>query len=271
MAKAVAEKKRPEVAVATRPEANMLKMFEASSSEGLENLSQDDLALPFIKILSGLDPILDEREDARKGDLFNTVTGEVYKGKEGIRVVPCAYQKRFIQWSPRGQGTGAPVNIFTPAEALPKTERSSDDNKEYVVGGDGDYIDETHQHFVLVLHDDGSAETALIAMKSTQLKKSRKWNSMVASVQLKGPNGNVFTPPRFSHVYHMKSTSEENSKGSWHGWEISRDSLVETEEVFRRAKDFHDTIMAGEVVVKHEGESAAGAGVADLPNDDIPF
>ena len=54
----------------------------------------------------------------------------------------------------------------------PKTERSTEDNKEYVVGGDGDYIEETHQHYVLVVKEDGSTETALIAMKSTQLKKS---------------------------------------------------------------------------------------------------
>ena len=166
MANAVATKKKQEVAP-----ADLMSMFEEQSGAGLENLTQDDLALPFIKILSGLDPILDEREDARKGDIYNTVTGQVYKGKDGIRVVSCAFQKRFIQWAPRGQGSGAPLNIFSPGEAMPKTERSSEDNKDYVVGGDGDYIEETHQHFVLVVNDDGTAETALIAMKSTQLKK----------------------------------------------------------------------------------------------------
>jgi hypothetical protein len=63
MANAVAEKKKNEVA----PADALLSMFEATSSEGLENLTQDDFALPFLKILSGLDPILDDREDARKG------------------------------------------------------------------------------------------------------------------------------------------------------------------------------------------------------------
>ena len=119
MANAVATKKKQEVAP-----ADLMSMFEEQSGAGLENLTQDDLALPFIKILSGLDPILDEREDARKGDIYNTVTGQVYKGKDGIRVVSCAFQKRFIQWAPRGQGSGAPLNIFSPGEAMPKTERS---------------------------------------------------------------------------------------------------------------------------------------------------
>jgi hypothetical protein len=260
-------------AVAKKSEKNevatadaLFSMFEEDSSAGLENLTQDDLALPFLKILSGLDPILDEREDARKGDIYNTVTGQIYKGKDGIKVVPCAYQKRFIQWAPRGSGSGAPIAVYSPTEQRPETSRSKEDNKDYVVGGDGDYIEETHQHFVVVLNEDGSAETALVAMKSTQLKKSRKWNSMVAAVQLKGPNGNVFTPPRYSHVYLMKTSQEENSKGSWHGWDISRDGMVDNAELYGRAKDFHDTIMSGEVVVKHENESGGTAA-----SDDIPF
>lgn len=239
-------------------------MFEQDAGVGMENLGQEDIALPFLKVISGLDPILDEREDIRKGDIYNTVTGQAYKGKEGIRVIPCAYQRRFIQWMPRGQGTGAPVAIYEPGDARPKTERSSEDNREYVVGGQGDYIEETHQHFVVVLNPDGSAETALIAMKSTQLKKSRKWNSMCKSRQMVGKNG-PFTPPRFSHIYRLHTVSEENSKGSWHGWEIELEGPVTDASVYVSAKSFAESIMAGDVVVKHTDDSV------NSNDDDIPF
>jgi len=262
MANAVAKKSKTEIGNT----GDLLTMFEGDSFAGLENLTQDDLALPFLKILSGLDPLLDDPDiDARKGDIYNTVTGQAYKGKDGIKVVPCAYQKRFIEWAPRGSGSGAPINVYTQTEKRPETERSKEDNKDYVVGGDGNYIEETHQHFVMVVNEDGSSETALIAMKSTQLKKSRKWNSMVASVQVTGANGNTFTPPRFSHLYHLKTSAEENSKGSWHGWEISRDSMIDNAQLYSRAKDFHDSIMSGEVVVKHENESNAGDNSTDAP------
>jgi hypothetical protein len=237
-------------------------MFEADAGRGVENMGQEDMALPFLKVLSGNDPVLDENEEARKGDIYNTVTGEIVKGKAGIRVIPCAYQRRFIQWAPRGSGSGAPVAIYEPQDQRPKTERSPDDNKEYVVGGDGDYIDETHQHFVVVLKEDGSAETALIAMKSTQLKKSRKWNSIMASRQMQGKNG-PFTPPRFSHIYHLKTIGEENSKGSWHGWEMSLEGPITDAALYTRAKGFADSISAGDVVVKHTDD--------ETPNGDIPF
>ena len=263
MANAVAKKKSSEVAEFDAG------MFEADAGAGMDNLGVEDLALPFLKILSGLDPILDEMEAARKGDLFNTVTNELYKGKEGVLVVPCAYMRRFIQWAPRGAGSGAPQGIFAPGDPdMPKTERSSEDNKEYVIGGSGDYLDETHQHFVLLLGEDGAVETALIAMKSTQLKKSRKWNSMIASITLQGKNG-PFSPPRFSHIYRLKSVGEENSKGSWHGWDVSREGQVEDAALYLRAKTFSESVLQGEVLVKHENESG-GTATADM-DDEVPF
>ena len=258
MARAVAKKEETAVA-AFDP-----SMFEEDAGLGNENITQDDLALPFLKILSGLDPLLDELEDARKGDIYNTVTGDLYKGADGIRVIPCAYQRRFIEWAPRGTGSGAPVNIFTPDEQRPKTERSKDDNREYVVGGEGTYIEDTHQHYVLVLDDDGTAQPALIAMKSTQLKKSRKWNSMIQGRMATSKDGRPFVMPRFSHIYKLKSMKEENSKGSWHGWDVSLEGQVSDVTVYGQGKEFAKSVMAGDVNVKHtqdDGESG----------NDIPF
>ena len=49
----VAEKKSAEI-IAFDP-----TMFEDDAGMGMENMGQEDLALPFLKILSGLDPLLD--------------------------------------------------------------------------------------------------------------------------------------------------------------------------------------------------------------------
>tara|TARA_R110000823_G_scaffold314647_1_gene444246 strand:- start:3748 stop:4521 length:774 start_codon:yes stop_codon:yes gene_type:complete len=229
--------------------------LERDAGQGLD-MGPEDMALPFLKILSGNDPVLDEIETARKGDLYNTVTGVAFKGKEGVRVVPCAYQRRFIKWAPRGSGNGAPTGIYEQGQPRPKTKRSTEDNKDYCVDGSGEYIEETHQHFVLLVNDDGTRETALMALKSTQLKKSRKWNSMIASRTLPGKNG-PFTPARFSYIYRITTSSEENSKGSWHGYEISLEGLIEDGSLYARAKAFADSITADEVVVKHADDEVA--------------
>jgi hypothetical protein len=215
-------------------------LFEQDAGAGMA-MEQDDLALPFLKVLSALDPLIQEGEiDAKPGDLYNTVTNTVYSGKEGVRVIPCHYERRF--W------------IYGPADERPETKRDENDNKDYVVGGEGEYIDETHQHYVVILEEDGSFNTALIPMKSTQLKKSRKWNSMIASRTMTNAKGVAFQPPRFSHVYRLSTSSEKNDKGSWHGWNIELDGVVEDANVYRAAKAFHESIKGGEVTVKHTQE-----------------
>jgi hypothetical protein len=114
------------------------------------------------------------------------------------------------------------------------------------------------------LNEDDSIETALIAMKSTQLKKSRKWNSIMASRVMQGEFG-TFTPPRYSHIYLLKTIQEENSKGSWHGWEMSLLSQIEDAALYTQAKKFSEDILAGDVVVKHsDGED-------EVDGETIPF
>jgi hypothetical protein len=54
------------------------------------------------------------------------------------------------------------------------------------------------------MNDDGTAAPALIAMKSTQLKKGRKWNSMIQGRTMMGKNG-PFQMPRFSNVYLLQA------------------------------------------------------------------
>jgi hypothetical protein len=53
-------------------------------------ISQDDMAIPFLKVLSRQDQVLDDLDDAKAGDILNTVSNQVYAGKTGIRVIPCA-------------------------------------------------------------------------------------------------------------------------------------------------------------------------------------
>ena len=257
MGKAVAKKEANNGIVTFDP-----SIFERDAGKGLENMGQDDLALPFLKVLSRQDPILDDLESAKPGDILNTVSNQVYTGKTGIRVVPCHYQRRFVEWAPRGSGNGAPLNIYTPEDQRPRTERG-DDNKDWVANGNGSYLEETHQHYVLIINKDGTTTPAVIAMKSTQMKKSRKWNSTIASLSLMGKNG-PFTPPRFSHVYLLRTVSEENSKGSWHGWDITLEGLVEDAGQYGQAKSFSESIQKGDVEAKHTAEG-------DDSSNDAPF
>ena len=77
---------------------------------------------------------------------------------------------------------------------------------------------------------------------------------MIASRTMTNAKGEAFQPRRFSHVYKLSTSSEKNDKGSWHGWNIELDGVVEDANVYRAAKSFHESIKGGEVTVKHTQE-----------------
>ena len=91
-------------------------MFEQDKGQGIANISQEDLALPFLKVLGQLSPEVNKRDakfvqGAEPGMIINTVTNEIYDGEKGIEVIPCHYKRQHIEWQDRGESQGAPVKI----------------------------------------------------------------------------------------------------------------------------------------------------------------
>jgi hypothetical protein len=228
--------------------------FEEDAQAGFDNMGQEDFALPFLRLLTNTSPEVGDVDGAMPGMIYNSVTGQLFDGKKGILVVPTAYVRQYIEWAPRGSGSGAPVGIYpSTSDILSRTHREPGDNKDYL--DNGNYIENTANHYVMVIDENGVPSPALIVMKSTQLKKSRKWNSMMMSVKLQGKNG-LFTPAIYSQVYRLTTTAESNDKGKWFGWEIERVGSVEDPNVYSAAKAFAEQINSGKVQVKHEGEGA---------------
>ena len=232
-----------------------ISSFEVDSGKGLGKLTQEDLALPFLKILGQLSPEVNKRDGkyvkgAEPGMIFNSVTGDLYDGAKGIQVVPCHYKLEYIEWRDRGEGSGAPVAIHSSSsDVMTKTTRDASFKDRLP---NGNYIERTASHFVIV--NGQTPSTALIAMKSTQLKISRKWNSMMAGIRLKGKNG-LFTPASFSHIYQLKTIQQSNDKGTWFGWEVSKIGPVQDTTLYQQAKTFAENVSKGDVKVKH-GDTA---------------
>jgi hypothetical protein len=242
----------------------MASMFEGDAHKGMEQMGADDLALPFIRILGDLSPQVKKSkaeyvEGAEPGMLFNTVSKELYDGSKGIQVVPCYYKREYIEWSDRGEGPGAPIAVH-PAN----TDLMNQTNRD-AMGKDrlpnGNYLENTASYYVMVLSDDGSAETALITMKSTGLKTSRQWNSMISGIKLQGTSGK-FTPPMFSHIYHLTTVEMSNKKGTWSTWSVAKVGPVQDMGAYEQAKVFADSVSKGDVQAKHGGEES---------EDKVPF
>jgi len=97
------KKEKKETAVAV-PE-NQLPMSTGTGGRGFDDMDQDDLIIPFAKLMQPLSPeVQDDEHPAKVGDLVNSLTGHVY-GKE-LKFVPIIFQKRRINFRDIDEGGG---------------------------------------------------------------------------------------------------------------------------------------------------------------------
>ena len=234
-------------------------VFEEDAAKGLGNIGAQDLALPFLKILGQLSPEVNKRdgkyvEGAEPGMIFNSVSGDLYDGAKGINVIPAFYKLEYVEWKDRGEGSGGPVAVHDSSSDIMSQTKADANFKDRLPNGN--YVEKTASHFVIITGD--SRTTALISMKSTQLKISRKWNSMMSGIKLKGKNG-LFTPASFSHIYRLKTTQMSNDKGTWFGWDVSKVGPITDTSLYQQAKTFSENISKGSVKAKHGEEKPKGS------------
>ena len=235
----------------------------AFAGQGTEGLGTDDLAIPFINTLQSNSPQLLKHEGkyiegAEVGMLFNTVTNELF-GDGGVEVIPCAYQRTLVEWVPRDQEGGF-VAVHDPESGIlaktTKNERGQD------VLPSGNYLANTASHYIILLSPAYGPTQAVVSMTSTQLKKSRRWNTQMVSHTFVLPNGQVKPMPSFSSAYTLTTAPESNKYGSWYGYEVGerRDA---TSEEFHLGATFHRAVMAGTI--------KAAAPEQETDSDDVPF
>jgi len=285
-------------AVAKKEEAGLPAEFmdelAQAGEEHQETLGKDDMSIPFLQILQSLSPQVVKGEaeyikGAEPSDLLNTVTQSLIKTQdddanaiEGCRVLPISYKRSFIEWVPRSQGGGI-VNEWSVDEGLQIiTQRSTETGQDIIQansphGTPGNQLNDTHTHFMFLIHEDGTYEPVVLTMASTQIKPSKDLNNMVSKQQL--PDGRK--APRFFGIYGVTTQRRSNDQGSWYVWKFERVSDVLTDDkmdMFRDAKQFVSGIETGEHKAdysKMDGE--ANPSTKDAPkgggdnDDEVPF
>jgi len=266
--KDVAKKEEQNTEVAT-----MDFMYEDSGA-GMETADKDSFAIPFLSVLQKISPQVDEAEaeyveGAKAGMLLNTVTQKLYDGKTGVIFLPCAYQRRFLRWGPRGTADGGFKGEVMPEEAARMKGAGEVIDREgrlYFPLPDGtiddkkcDHLADTRNHFgILVEEETGEAQQVLLSLGSTQIKKSKMLMSLLNSAKVKGPKGLV-TPPTWANRILLTTAQESNDKGTWHGLKVqpTEPKFVQSKDLYDIGKAFHATITAGEAKVNYE--TAPGA------------
>lgn len=262
-----------EVKTNTALAANTMPDFAADAGAGMEGATQESFAIPFLMTLQKGSPQVDEAsgvaiEGAKAGMFYDNVTGQLFDGKAGVLIVPCAYRRVFIRWGSDASGEGfkGELEPETVAEMRARGEVKELDNRLYIPLEDGtvnekrcDRLSDTRNHYVLVLDEErGHWKEALVSLSSTQIKKSKMLMSALASVKLDGPSG-TFTPPTFANQVRITTVPESNDKGTWYGVRFQLEGQVTRGDIYAAAKAFHAKVVKGGVEAKYEAAHPADA------------
>jgi len=117
---------------------------------------------------------------------------------------------------------------------------------------------------------DSGYQNAVISMASSQLKKSRRWNSLMLSQKIKGPSG-MFTPPTYAFTYKLTTVGESNDRGSWFGFQVEKGEQVSDPSIYEEGKTFSTTISRGEIEAKPEEPKVIAKPQTPESNIDVPF
>ena len=214
---------------------------------GFEGVGAGDMAIPFLTILQDLSPQVKKQnpkfvKGAESGMIFNTLTNELY---QKVQFIPCAFQKLWVEWKPRTLGGGF-VKAHGDVTILQKTTKN-DKNRDVLENGNE--IVTTAYHFGILAE---SQQKVIIAMTSTQLKKSRKWLSVMSEILAKDESGNRVTRdgrpvimPTFSNVFEISTELEQKSDQSWFGWSIKLIGPVREKGTYLEAKGSNQQFKTG--------------------------
>lgn len=260
------EQQKQEVAVMANagtpqlPDTMNIDMMAELAGRGTQNMTQKDIATPLLIILQANSPQCKKSDGkfipgAVEGTILNNVTNELIDGEKGMLVLPCFFEKVFIEWKPNRGGFVGIHDVNSPLRdkvVMTDVKQPDGSSKQLPLLPNGNLLIETNQHYVLMLQEDGSVEPAVIPMVSTALAASRKWNSLMKKVMWQDSKGQMFNPPSFALVYRLTTKGRQRDQYSWSTWSVENIGPVQQRNAFEAALGFERTIASGAVKVKHD-------------------
>lgn len=215
-----------------------------------------DMALPFLTILQGLSGPLKKDspnyiKGAAIGDIYLSVLNRRWDGDEGVEVVLCHYSRAYCERDP-DIVTGPPINTYSPDDAIVLNTPRGEKGK--MILPNGNELQETAFHAVLV-KDNGKWVRAVMPMRSTSLKVSKRLNNQVMAFEDNGEQA-----ARWSKSWKLTSGT---GTGGGNSWAVPVMELLDwvDQETYDLARDW--AITAGRLTNLAATEAAQAAKTGD--------
>jgi len=226
------------------------------SRKGAEEIKQDDVSTPILKILHQLSPECNERDakyvqGSKPGMIYVSSLGQLIDGEgEGINVIVAHAQTRYPEWQERGDSASAPVgtHLTIPADAV--EER----NGRYRLPN-GNYVEKTAYFYVIMVKGD-EIRPAVIPMRSSNLSPARELNNQITNLRVTDDKG-TFQPAAYSAMFNLKTFGRTAGSKSWHVYKPTKVRMLNTSDskdadLYRAASELQKSVAKGSTKPKYE-------------------
>ena len=226
--------------------------FGADAGGGFEDSDQSSYAIPFLRILQAISPQAKKQnpkyiQGAEEGDFINTVTEELYKAIDGVTVIPCHYLHKYNEWAPERGGYRGSHSVAAYTAMKKELQKDSKGNIFEANVETGNALTDTREHYVLIVDKDGLTTPAVLALSGSEIKKSKKWMTLMNGIRINGVQA-----PMFSQMYRITPQAESNDKGEWSGVKIDHIGQVTSIHQYNEAKAFREMVRSGTAKVAED-------------------
>lgn len=244
---------------------------------------QNEQVIPRLKILQPLNPEVQEGENqyiqgAKPGMFYNTASGKLTSGAQGLIMVVIGHQRQVIEWVPREQGGGL-VKIWGADEGWKALCDKSQRDAFNPVTKEGHTIDKQRSFLIFDVNPEtGEVDPSFFNFRSTANRVANLLATMLTQTRVRLGNGNIITPPFYYYTYKVTLDKLTNIKGTWwaprivkntnnKGEHIKTKDLPNGEEIFKQAVLFQEQFMEGGIIQSDFEEQHQD----DLEGDKITF
>jgi hypothetical protein len=252
--------------------------YEYDSDEGFEDISSNDLSIPFLNLLQKTSPEVENQTvpGAEPGAILNSVTQEIISGETGFVFVPVHRDEQWVEWVPRNKGGGFVAQHDPSSELVQnliaknngsRMPPKDDEGKRIMFKNNGNEVIETYYMYGLILDDLGESVNgfAVMSFASTKIKPFKDWTTSMFMLRVGGKR-----PPIFANRARIRTTKETRPSGTSFNYLIQAfngtwvNSLVDPKAgaaVLQSAMDFREMILSGTAKADMtKQESVAGDG-----------
>jgi len=272
----MANKKTAPAVVEEKSTALVAGDYGDYAGKGFENLTQDDISIPFLNVLQSTSPEQKEGgiKGAKAGMFYNSVTQELFTS---VVFVPAIRVHEFVEWVKRENGGGlvashAPNSAMVKAAKVDAQARGLKYGKYEVNGHD---LVETFYVYGVVLLDGKPQGMAVLALTSTKITAYKKMMTRLNTFQHTLEDGRRINPPLFAHQLMLGTKLESRPAGDSYNItftgpvddNLAKGLLSTDDPAFLMAAECKKLIESGAAKADHDSNIETGEG----EDGDMPF